>query len=563
MLANRFLPRMDFTDYQDFRQNYRVNVPEPFNFGFDVVDVYAQEEPHRPALYWCNDDDAEATYTFKDVSDMSSRVANHFASLGVQRGDVVMLILRQRPEVWWSMVGLHKLSAIVVPASFQLTPKDIVYRCNAAHVKQLVVVDDAEILQHLDTALPDCPSVEAVGVVGFGLDAPQVPNAPLYYDYRAALQGASATFARHKETERNDDPMLIYFTSGTTGMPKMAWHNFTYPLGHITTALYWHKIVDGGLHLTDADSGWAKFGWGKMYGQWICGCVQVAHDRDKFVPAKLLALIDRLHLSTFCAPPTIYRFLIKENLAGHDFSSIVHATTAGEPLNPEVYHQFKKATGLEIHEGLGQSETTVYLANFGFDELRVGSTGKPAPLYDVDLIDEKGRSCEDGEVGSIVVRAWPGTDTRYPTGLFRGYYLDDNATARDWSDGVYNTGDTAWRDGDGYYWFVGRNDDVIKCSGYRIGPFEVESALMEHPCVLECAVTAAPDSLRGQVVKATIVLAKGYVASETLIKELQDHVKHVTAPYKYPRIVAFVEELPKTTSGKIRRMSIRDADTDK
>lgn len=351
--------------------------------------------------------------------------------------------------------------------------------------------------------------------------------------------------------------MLIYFSSGTTGMPKMVLHDFDYPLGHIVTAKYWQRVEDGGLHLTVSDSGWAKFGWGKIYGQWICGAVIVAYDAEKFNPVDMLDTMERLRLTTFCAPPTVYRFLIQEDLASRDFSSIRHAGTAGEPLNPEVYDRFLAATGLRICEGFGQSESSVLLANYEWFPVKPGSMGKPSPLYDLDIVDEDGGSCEDGIVGTIVIR---NTDKAHPTGLFRQYYRDADAMAASWTGGVYSTGDTAWRDEDGYYWFVGRNDDVIKCSGYRIGPFEVESALLTHAAVLECAVTAIPDRVRGQVVKATVVLTRGVRGSDRLKKELQDHVKRITAPYKYPRVVEFVDELPKTTSGKIRRTEIRSRD---
>ena len=400
--------------------------------------------------------------------------------------------------------------------------------------------------------LSECKTVENVGVVG--------ENVPAWgFDLRAALGEASENWTREYFNETGD-PMLIYFSSGMTGMPKMILHDFTYPLGHIVTAKYWQKVEDGGLHLTVSDSGWAKFGWGKIYGQWICGAVIVAYDTEKFNPQKLLETIDRLKLTTFCAPPTIYRFLIKEDMSHCDFSTIKHAGIAGEPLNPEVYNRFLETTGLAVTEGFGQSETSVLIANFGWDPIKPGSTGKPSPLYDVDIVDEDGNSCEDGVVGSIVVK---NTDKKHPAGLFKKYYRDEEATNRCWKNGVYNTGDTAWRDAEGYFWFVGRNDDVIKCSGYRIGPFEVESALLTHPCVLECAVTAVPDPVRGQVVKATVVLARGFEASDALKKELQTHVKNVTAPYKYPRVVEFVDELPKTVSGKIRRVQIRNEDADK
>ena len=550
-MLERFLDRIEFDSYEDFKQNYKLNIPEHFNFGYDIVDEWARQDESKPALVWCDDDGNEKRFSFGDIKRMSDKAANMLKSKGVRRGDPVLLMLKQRPEVWFMMVGLHKLGAVCIPATFQLTPKDIIYRCNAADVKMICAVDDEEMLKHVEASLPECKTVGHVGVVG--------ENSPEWaFDLRAELAAADGEWTREYINE-NDEPMLIYFSSGTTGMPKMILHDFTYPLGHIVTAKYWQKVEDGGLHLTVSDSGWAKFGWGKIYGQWICGAVVVAYDTEKFRPQKLLETIDRLRLTTFCAPPTIYRFLIKEDMSRCDFSTIRHAGIAGEPLNPEVYNRFLEITGLPVTEGFGQSETSVLIANFGWDPIKPGSTGKPSPLYDVDIVDEDGNSCEDGVVGSIVVR----NADKHPAGLFKKYYRDEEATDRCWKNGMYNTGDTAWRDAEGYFWFVGRNDDVIKCSGYRIGPFEVESALLTHPSVLECAVTAVPDPVRGQVVKATIVLARGFEASEELKKELQTHVKNVTAPYKYPRVVEFVDELPKTVSGKIRRVQIRNEDAKK
>ena len=549
-MLERFLDRIEFDSYEDFKQNYKLNIPEHFNFGYDIVDEWARQDESKPALVWCDDDGNEKRFSFGDIKRMSDKAANMLKSKGVRRGDPVLLMLKQRPEVWFMMVGLHKLGAVCIPATFQLTPKDIIYRCNAADVKMICAVDDEEMLKHVEASLPECKTVGHVGVVG--------ENIPEWaFDLRAELAAADGEWTREYINE-NDEPMLIYFSSGTTGMPKMILHDFTYPLGHIVTAKYWQKVEDGGLHLTVSDSGWAKFGWGKIYGQWICGAVVVAYDTEKFRPQKLLETIDRLRLTTFCAPPTIYRFLIKEDMSRCDFSTIRHAGIAGEPLNPEVYNRFLEITGLPVTEGFGQSETSVLIANFGWDPIKPGSTGKPSPLYDVDIVDEDGNSCEDGVVGSIVVR----NADKHPAGLFKKYYRDEEATDRCWKNGMYNTGDTAWRDAEGYFWFVGRNDDVIKCSGYRIGPFEVESALMTHPAVVECAITGVPDEIRGQVVKATIILAEKYraQAGEALVKELQDHVKRITAPYKYPRVIEFVESLPKTISGKIRRKEIRSAD---
>lgn len=551
-MIEKFLDRIDFDSYEDFKQNYKLNIPNNFNFGYDVVDEWAKKDPNKPALIWCNDEGEEKHFTFGDVKEQSDKAANLLKSLGIKKGDPVMLILKQRPEVWFFFIALHKLGAVCIPATFQLTSKDIVYRCNSAKIKMICTVDDQGLMDYIAEAKPDCTTLTHVGIVG-----ENIPQG--FLDLRSELAKADNNWVRPAEKNNNDDPMLIYFSSGTTGMPKMILHDFTYPLGHITTAKFWQNVEDGGRHLTVADSGWAKFGWGKIYGQWICGAVNVGYDTDKFSPIKLLETIDRLKLTSFCAPPTIYRFLIKEDLTKYDFSTIKHAGIAGEPLNPEVFNQFKAATGLSVREGFGQSETSVILANFPWLDVKPGSTGKPSPLYDIDIVDAEGNSCEDGIVGSIVIK----NADDHPTGLFKEYYLDQKATNKCWNNGMYDTGDTAWRDADGYFWFVGRSDDVIKCSGYRIGPFEVESALLTHPSVIECAVTAVPDEVRGQVVKATVVLAKGFTASDELRKELQEHVKNVTAPYKYPRVLEFVEELPKTLSGKIRRVQIRDEDANK
>ncbi|MEA4831111.1 MAG: AMP-binding protein [Oscillospiraceae bacterium] len=527
--------------------NYRLEIPEKFNFAYDVVDEWARVFPDKLALIWVDDHDREERLTFSDISRLSNKAANVFLSMGIKSGDKVMLILKQRIEVWISFIALHKIGAVVIPATFQLTPKDIVYRCESADIKMIVCVDDDEIISHVKTSIPNCHTLENICVVG-----DNIPDG--FMDFRKEISGASETLERIET--KNSDPMLIYFSSGTTGMPKMILHDFEYPLGHIVTAHYWQHVEDSGLHLTVCDSGWAKFAWGKIYGQWICGAVIVAYDNDKFNAEHLLKTIDKLRLTTFCAPPTIYRFLIKEDLSSCDFSSIKHCSIAGEPLSPEVYYKFHDLTGLYVTEGFGQSETSVIIANYEWFPVKPGSMGKPSPLYDIDILDEEGNPCEDGIVGSIVVK---NVDKYHPTGLFHEYYRSPDAMAHSFKNGGYNTGDMAWRDSDGYLWFEGRNDDIIKCSGYRIGPFEVESALATHPGVLECAVTAAPDPIRGQVVKATVVLTKNYLPSEELKKELQEHVKKVTAPYKYPRIIEFVKELPKTTSAKIMRGEIRKA----
>lgn len=553
-LLKRYCPRIEFESYEDLKENYRCNVPENFNFAYDIVDEWARLEPEKTALVWTNDQCETKSFTFLDMKRLSDRAANLLESYGIKKGDVVMLILKQRPEAWVCMVALMKIGAICIPASYQLTPKDLIYRCNTAEIKLIVSIDDDEILKHIRASLPECKTLENVLTVG---DNPQE-----FIDFRSELSKMSERYIRPTGDAAtvSSDPMLVYFSSGTTGWPKMVLHDFTLPLGHIVTAKYWQCVEENKIHLTQTDSGWAKFAWGKIYGQWICGAAIGAYDTEKFTPHGMVSAMMRLKPATFCAPATIYRFLMKEDLSAYDFSFIRHACIAGEPLNPEVYKKIHELTGMELHEGFGQSESSVLLANYPWITVRPGSMGKPSPLYDIDLLDADGNPCEDGIVGSIVVK---NTNIQHPLGLFREYWKSPETTRNSWHDGIYNTGDMAWRDADGYYWFVGRNDDVIKCSGYRIGPFEVESALLEHPSVLECAVTAAPDPIRGQVVKATIVLAKGFEASDQLVKALQNHVKKVTAPYKYPRIVEFVPDLPKTVSGKIQRNIIRKMDEDK
>ncbi|GHV03564.1 acetyl-CoA synthetase [Spirochaetia bacterium] len=564
-ILSRYCPRIEFDSYDDFYANYRCNVPEDFNFAFDVVDEWARIEPDKLALLWTNDEGALRSFTFADIKRQSDKAAQALLAMGIKKGDVVMLILKQRPEVWVLMTALMKIGAVCIPGTFQLTQKDIIYRCNIAEVKLLISVDDKELLNNIGAALPECESVKTVAVVGNSIPAG-------FLDMRAEIEKASGDFTRPTGTAatRTSEPMLIYFSSGTTGMPKMVLHNHSLALGHIVTAKYWQCVQNNKVHMTQTDSGWAKFAWGKIYGQWICGAAVGAYDTEKFTPHGMLDAIQRLRPATFCATATIFRFLIKEDLSGYDFSFIEHTGVAGEPLSPEVFHQIKEMTGLEIREGFGQSETSVMAAAFKWLPVKPGSMGKPAPLFGLNLLDEDGRPCDDGIVGNISITAagaYPqpgetflGKGASGVPGLFRGYWKDDDITKAAWYDEVYHTGDMAWHDADGYYWFVGRNDDVIKCSGYRIGPFEVESALMEHPSVLECAVTAAPDPVRGQVVKATIVLARGFSPSKELEKELQNHVKRVTAPYKYPRIVEFVAELPKTISGKIQRNLIRKRD---
>lgn len=549
-MLKKFITRDDYSNYNDFIKNYKINMPEDFNYAYDIVDKIADEEPDRLTMVWCDDNGKEKFFTFRQMKAYSNKAANFFKSLGIKKGDPVMLILKRRYEFWFCLLGLHKLGAISIPATHLLTAKDIIYRNNAADVKMVVTVPEDEVISHIEDSLDKSPSLKFKALV-YG-------NKEGWYNLSEEIEKASADFERPQGEEATccNDTCLLYFTSGTTGMPKMVQHNYKYPLGHIVTAKYWQDVQAGGLHLTVADTGWAKAVWGKLYGQWICGSAVFVYDYDRFVPKNLVDVIIKYGVTTFCAPPTIYRFLIKEDLSVLKQSKLKHCSIAGEPLNPEVYNQFLRATGLKLMEAYGQTELTLVIGTFPWMKPKPGSMGKPAPGYDIDLIDENGNSCEVGEEGQIVVR----TDKIKPAGMFMGYYRDPQLTSKVWHDNIYYTGDMAWKDEDGYFWFVGRADDVIKSSGYRIGPFEVESALLEHPAVLECAITAVPDPIRGQIVKATVVLTRNYNPSDDLVTELQDHVKRVTAPYKYPRIIEFVEELPKTISGKIRRVEIREKD---
>lgn len=552
-MLQKYLSKTDFSSYEDLLENYQVNIPENFNFAYDVVDEYARTQPNKVAIVWCDESGAEATFTFAQLKEYSDKTANFFKSVGIKRGDPVMLVLKRRYEFWFCILALHKLGAITIPATHLLTEKDYVYRFNAADIKMIVCVPDAEVLRNVEAAQSKCPSLKHKALICDSKDG--------WIDFTKSVDEASNVFERPTgdQVSHNDDISLLYFTSGTTGMPKMVQHDYVYPLGHIYTAKYWQNVIDGGLHLTVADTGWAKAVWGKIYGQWIAGSAVFVYDFDKFVAKDLLEVVSKHKVTTFCAPPTIYRFFIKEDLTKYDLSSLKYCVVAGEPLNPEVFTQFYNATGIQLKEGFGQTELTVVLSITKWTEAKPGSMGKASPGYDIDLIDENGNSCQIGEEGQIVIR----TDKMKPAGMFGGYYRDEALTHKVWHDDVYYTGDLAWRDEEGYFWFVGRSDDVIKSSGYRIGPFEVESALLEHPAVLECAITAVPDEVRGQIVKATVVLAKNYTPSKELVKELQEHVKNVTAPYKYPRLIEFVSELPKTISGKIRRVEIRETDETK
>ncbi|MDR0524676.1 MAG: AMP-binding protein [Spirochaetaceae bacterium] len=561
-MLERYVSRLDFDSYEDFYAHFSVTAPKNFNFAYDVADKQAEENPDALALLWRDERGGTGSFTFRDMKKLSNQAANLLAAGGIKKGDPVMLILQRRWEFWPILLALHKIGAVAIPATHLLTPKDILYRCEAADIVGLISVDDAQVLQRIDSAVSELDkNPKTRGILRYkafvrSVHSRKTEALPAWFDFKALLETSASEFSRPADVNVNEDSMLLYFTSGTTGMPKMVRHDFAYPLGHILTAYYWQRVQPGGLHLTVADTGWAKAAWGKIYGQWLCGSGVFVYDFDRFTPSALLEIIAEYRITTFCAPPTIYRFFVKEDLKKYDFSALKHCAVAGEPLNPEIYEQFKSATGIALREAYGQTELTVTMANFPWLKPKPGSMGKPSPGYDIDLIREDGSSCDMGEEGQIVIR----TDRQKPPGMFSGYFRDETLTQKVWRNGVYYTGDMAWRDEDGCYWFVGRADDVIKSSGYRIGPFEVESALLEHPAVLECAITGVPDPDRGTAVKATVVLAKGWTPSDALKGELQNHVKKTTAPYKYPRIVEFVPELPKTISGKIRRVQIRKED---
>jgi len=549
-MIERFLTQTRFSSVDDFKRNLRFIVPDNFNFAYDVMDVWAEEEPEKLALLWTNDEGECLRFTFRDLKEQSDRAAAYLQGLGIGRGDMVMLILKRRYEFWLSMLALHKIGAVAIPATHMLTTHDIVYRNNRASVKAIICVGEDYVLSQIEGSRKDSPTLETVVSIG-----PDVPS--WAHDWHKEWNGAPA-FVRPEPKNENSDMMLMYFTSGTSGEPKMVAHDFLYAIGHLTTGVFWHNLSPDSIHLTVADTGWGKAVWGKFYGQWFAGAAVFVFDHVKFTADKILHQIEKYHITSFCAPPTVYRFMVHEDFSKYDLSSLRYCCTAGEALNAAVYDKFLELTGIKLMEGFGQTETTMTLGTMPWMQPKPGSMGMPNPQYDIDLLRPDGTSCEDGEKGEIVIR----TDKGKPLGLFTEYYRDPELTKQTWHDGVYHTGDVAWRDEDGYYWFVGRIDDVIKSSGYRIGPFEVESALMTHPAVVECAITGVPDDIRGMVVKATVVLGNAWKdkAGPELIKELQQHVKHETAPYKYPRIIEFVDELPKTISGKIRRVEIREKD---
>ncbi len=550
-ILSRFLKQTTFVSEEDYAKNLEFIVPKNFNFAYDVVDAWAEVAPNKIALLWTNDEGAERKLSFDDLKRMSDQAASYLGSLGIERGDMVMLIEKRRLEWWITMLALHKLGAVPIPATHMLTSHDIVYRNNAASVKAIICVGEPYVLGEVQKAMPESPTVEILVSIG-----PNVPEG--FHDWHKEIDKA-APFRRPRFVNTNGDTMILYFTSGTSGEPKMVAHDFLYALGHLTTGVFWHNLTPDSIHLTVADTGWGKAVWGKFYGQWFAGACVFVFDHEKFTAEKILRQMEKYHITSFCAPPTVYRFLVREDFSHYDLSALRYCTTAGEALNAAVYNKFFELTGIRLMEGFGQTETTLTLGTFPWMQPKPGSMGKPNAQYEIALLRPDLTPCEDGEKGEIAVRLNEGHKA---IGLFKEYYRDSNITYEACHDGYYFTGDMAWRDKDGYYWFEGRADDVIKSSGYRIGPFEVESALMTHPAVVECAITGVPDDTRGMVVKATVVLGKEWKdkAGKALIEELQAHVKHVTAPYKYPRIIEFVDELPKTISGKIRRVEIREKD---
>ena len=548
--------RDSFASLEDLQKNYRLTVPDDFNFAFDCLDVMAAETPDALAMLWLSSAGEERRFTFEDIRSLSVKAANCFIAQGIGKGDLVMLTMARDWRYWPILMGLHRMGAVAVPASYLLTKKDIEYRINAASIKMLLTTPRFGVVQAMEEALPKCPTIEKLAVFGGG-----APNEK-WLDFDAAWEAAPKTPVARNNSKT--DMMLMSFSSGTTGYPKMVWHDYTYPLGHILTGCFWHRCEEGGLHFTISDTGWLKSLWGKMYSQWLAGSAVFTYDFEspetKFSAPDILEKIARYKVTTFCAPPTMYRYLIKEDIAKYDLSSLKHCTTAGEALNPKVYKAWLEKTGLKIYEGFGQTETTLCCwTGYPWMQPQLGSMGLPAPGYRIIIADENGKEAAPGVTGEICIRTDAAGGGK-PCGLFLGYYRNEEMTKKAWHDNLYYTGDTAYRDAQGFLWYVGRSDDVIKSSGYRIGPFEVESVLLEHPAVAECAVTGTPDAERGFAVKATIVLSHNYNGSGELTKELQDYVKKITAPYKYPRIIEYVDALPKTTTGKIRRVELREKD---
>lgn len=545
MLLEKYT-RIDFENQKDFEENFKINIPENFNFTFDCIDELARTKPDKVGMVWCDDQGQEAQFTFKDIAQQTDAAARYFGSLGIGKGDTVMLMVRRRPQFWFIILALIKIGAIAIPATHQLTTKDIVFRNHAAKIKAIVAVDDESVMEEVENSVKDSPDMKYIIKLGN-------EERSGWENYEKEIP----QFFEGDDIERvteNDDDMLLYFTSGTTGHPKMVIHDHLYPLGHIVTARFWQNLGPDSLHLTLADTGWGKAAWGKLFGQWLCEAAVFVYDHKRFGVKKLLDVMSKYKITSFCAPPTVYRYLIRAKLQDYDLSSIKWAVTAGEPLNPEVCRDFKAKTGLDIREGYGQTETTPIVLTTLYMDPQFGYLGKPNPTYNVLLLDTEGNPVPNGTPGEICIKSKPGQTP----GLFSGYYKNPELTANTWVDDIYHTGDLAVRDENGYFEFIGRADDVIKVSSYRIGPFEVESVLMEHPAVVECAVTGVPDKIRGQAVKASVILAEEYDASDELALELQHFVKDNTAYYKSPRFIEFVDELPKTISGKIRRVEIRE-----
>ena len=558
-MIERFLKQTRFTSEEDYKQHLKFIIPENFNFAYDVIDAWAEETPDKLALLWTSERGEELRFTFKDLKEQTDQAAAYLQSLGIGHGDKVMLILKRHYQWWLSMIALHKLGAVAIPATHMLTKHDIVYRNERASVKAILCVNDEYVTEQIKAAMAESPTVQVlVAINSLSEEEKTVPEG--FHDWNKEWKQAGQ-FQRPSFVNSNEDTLLMYFTSGTSGEPKMVAHDHLYALGHLTTGVFWHNLNADSIHLTVADTGWGKAVWGKLYGQWFAGATVFVFDHEKFTAEKIMRQIEKYRVTSFCAPPTIFRFMIQEDFAKYDLSSLKYCTTAGEALEPAVFEQFRQLTGIKMMEGFGQTETTMTLGTFPWMKPKPGSMGKPNAQYDIRLLRPDGTECEDGEKGEICVRV----GDKKPLGLFKYYYRDEEKTKEVWHDGLYHTGDMAWRDADGYYWFVGRMDDVIKSSGYRIGPFEVESALMTHPAIVECAITGVPDPIRGMVVKATVVLTKEWKdkKGDALVKELQEHVKHETAPYKYPRIIEFADELPKTISGKIRRVEIREKDNQK
>lgn len=571
-------------DEQDVLTKFDIHADPDYNFAYDVVDDIAVNDPDRRAMIWCNPEGEEHIFTFADMKTWSDKTANYLSDMGIGAGDKVLVILRRHYQFWFVALALAKLGAVMVPATFMLKEHDLVYRLNGAGIKAVIATSAGDLAEVVDNAVQECPSVETLILVepaGAGLTPLDAQGRPVvsgdqeigcalsgpdgicampgmregWHDFNSGVRASSEVFARRRT--RAADPMLMYFSSGTSGNPKMVMHDALYSLGHLITAKHWHNVRPDGVHFTVADTGWGKAVWGKFYGQWIMEACVLTYDFDRFHAGEILDLIERYHVTTFCAPPTMYRLMKQEDLDRHDLSSLEYATTAGEALNPDLFAYWKEAAGITIFEGFGQTETPLTIGNLTNSTPRPGSMGRPVPLYDVAILREDGTRCSVGETGEICINIDP-----HPAGIMMEYYKDPEKTASAMHDGWYHTGDTAWEDEDGYYWYVGRNDDVIKSSGYRIGPFEIESVLLEHEAVRECAITGVPDELRGAAVKATVVLAEGFAPSDALTHELQAWVKTQTAPYKYPRIVEYVNELPRTVNGKIRRVAIREADMD-